>query len=215
MLVAEWAYEDIDVSYYLDRLDYFAASALRECRGMSAESFGEIRALNRILFRELGFRGNEEDYYDPQNSFLHKVIERRTGIPISLSVLYIEVARRMNVQIDGVSFPGHFLVRYDRDDGSVIIDPYRMGLTLDVDDLERMLKRAAGPDAELSGEMLAPASKRDILLRMLTNLAQLYRKRGDVSGSIEVLERMRVLSPDNSRIEQELSRLRVRAAEVN
>lgn len=215
LVAAEWEYEGMDVSHYLRELDGFAERVQRNQQRERREPFGELRALNRTMFQELHFRGSDDDYYDPRNSFLHQVIERRTGIPISLSVIYIEVARRAGVRIEGVSFPGHFLVRYDHDDSAVILDPFRMGLTLDATDLEVLLKRASGPDAELTAELLAPASKRQILLRMLTNLAHIYRDRGDVMRSLEVLERMHVLDREDPRIERELSRLRKRASELN
>jgi regulator of sirC expression with transglutaminase-like and TPR domain len=213
LLIAEWEYEGLDVSRYTALLDEFRVQ--RSWRERQEPSFAEIRALNRVLFQELGFRGNDDDYYDPRNSFLHEVIERRVGIPITLSVLYMEVARRAGVHVDGVSFPGHFLVRYDRDDSSVIIDPFRMGVTLDADELEALLKRARGPEVELTAESLAPATKREILLRMLTNLAHIYRDRGDSPRMLQILERMYVLDPENAGLERELQRLRQRISIAN
>jgi regulator of sirC expression with transglutaminase-like and TPR domain len=215
LLIAEWEYEGLDVSRYVALLDGFGERVQQARQDREAESFGEIRALNRTLFHELGFRGNQDDYYDPRNSFLHQVIERRAGIPISLSVLYMEVARRAGVRVDGISFPGHFLVRYDQGASSVIIDPFRMGMTLDAGDLDALLKRARGPEAELTVEALAPASKREILLRMLTNLAHIYRERGDEVRMLEVLARMHVLDRDNHGLERELDRLRQRVSAVN
>lgn len=215
LLIAEWEYDGLDVSRYTALLDDFAERVQRAWRERQEPAFAEIRALNRTLFQELGFRGNDDDYYDPRNSFLHQVIERRVGIPITLSVLYIEVARRAGVQVDGVSFPGHFLVRYDRDESSVIIDPFRMGVTLDATELEALLKRARGPEAELTVESLAPASKREILLRMLTNLAHIYRERGDAPRMLQILERMYVLDPENEGLERELHRLRQRTSAAN
>lgn len=215
LLIAEWEYEGLDVSRYTALLDDFGERMQRAWRERQEPDFAEIRALNRTLFQELGFRGNDDDYYDPRNSFLHQVIERRVGIPITLSVLYIEVGRRAGVHIDGVSFPGHFLVRYDRDESSVIIDPFRMGVTLDATELETMLKRARGPEAELTVESLAPASKREILLRMLTNLAHIYREGGDAPRMLQILERMYVLDPENEGLERELHRLRQRASAAN
>jgi regulator of sirC expression with transglutaminase-like and TPR domain len=215
LLIAEWEYEDLDISRYLALLDDFAERVQRARERRQEQSFPEIRALNRTLFHELGFRGNEDDYYDPRNSFLHQVIERRTGIPITLSVVYMEVARRAGVHVDGVSFPGHFLVRHDRGDSAVIIDPFRMGMSLDAAELDALLKRTRGRDAELTVEALAPASKRDILLRMLTNLAHIYRERGDVLRMLEILSRMHVLDRENQGLERELHRLRQRAPTSN
>jgi regulator of sirC expression with transglutaminase-like and TPR domain len=215
LLIAEWEYEGLDVSRYVSLLDDFGERVQQARQERQDEAFGEIRALNRTLFHELGFRGNQDDYYDPRNSFLHQVMERRTGIPITLSVLYMEVARRAGVRVDGISFPGHFLVRYDQGASSVIIDPFRMGMTLDAADLGALLKRARGPEAELTVDALAPASKREILLRMLTNLAHIYRERGDEMRMLAVLARMHVLDRDNQGLTRELHRLRQRVSAVN
>jgi regulator of sirC expression with transglutaminase-like and TPR domain len=215
LLIAEWEHEGLDVSRYTALLDDFGERVKRSWQERQEPTFAEIRAVNRVLFQELGFRGNDDDYYDPRNSFLHEVIERRLGIPITLSVLYIEVARRAGVHVDGVSFPGHFLVRYDRDDSAVIIDPFRMGVTLDAGELETLLKRARGPEAELTPESLAPASKREILLRMLTNQAHIYREQEDSPRMLQILERMYVLDPENAGLERELHRLRQRISIVN
>jgi regulator of sirC expression with transglutaminase-like and TPR domain len=215
LLIAEWEHEGLDVSSYVALLDEFGERAQQAWKDRQEQPFGEIRALNRTLFHDLGFRGNQDDYYDPRNSFLHQVIERRIGIPITMSVLYMEVARRAGVHIDGISFPGHFLVRYDQGASSVIIDPFRMGMTLDASDLDALLKRARGPEAELTAETLAPASKRDILLRILTNLAHIYRERGDAPRMLEVLARMHVLDRDNAGLEREIERLRQRVSALN
>jgi regulator of sirC expression with transglutaminase-like and TPR domain len=215
LLIAEWEYDGLDVSRYVAMLDEFGERVQQAQQDRQDEAFGEIRALNRTLFHELNFRGNQDDYYDPRNSFLHQVIERRTGIPITLSVIYMEVARRAGVRVDGISFPGHFLVRYDQGASSVIIDPFRMGMTLDAADLDALLKRARGPEAELTVEALAPASKREILLRMLTNLAHIYRERGDELRMLEVLARMHVLDRENQGLARELDRLRQRVSAVN
>ncbi|HWN68412.1 MAG TPA: transglutaminase-like domain-containing protein [Haliangium sp.] len=215
LLIAEWEYEGLDVSRYVALLDEFGELVQQARSGREEQSFGEIRALNRTLFHDLGFRGNQDDYYDPRNSFLHEVIERRTGIPITLSVVYMEVARRAGVRVDGISFPGHFLVRYDQGASAVIIDPFRMGMTLDAADLDALLKRARGPEAELTVEALAPASKREILLRMLTNLAHIYRERSDEVRLVEVLARMHVLDRENQGLERELHRLGQRVSAVN
>jgi regulator of sirC expression with transglutaminase-like and TPR domain len=214
LLIGEWEYGYLDVDHYLARLDDLARSVRRSLDDKPADALAPIRALNQVLFDDLGFCGNGDDYYDPRNSFLNEVIDRRLGIPISLSVIYIEVARRLGVAVKGVGFPGHFLLRYDCDGATAIIDPFGQGRTLDLSDLEAMLAHAA-PDLKLDADMLSPASKRQILLRMLTNLAGIYDTRDDVLRCLEVVERMHALSPDDTRIAQELDRLRQRAVEVN
>jgi regulator of sirC expression with transglutaminase-like and TPR domain len=215
LLVAEWEYPNLDVAHYMEVLDGFADRVRETLAKVDNQPFAPVSALNRTLFGELGFRGDDEDYYDPRNSFIHEVVDRRLGIPISLSVMYMEVARRLDISIDGIGFPGHFLVRYDEGDESLIIDPYRMGLTLDSEDLQTLIEQFEGPDAELDPSVLQPVSNLQILMRMLTNLAAIYSKQGDAVRSVEVLERMRILDPDNPRVLRELYRLRQRATEVN
>ena len=215
LLIAEWEYPNLDIAHYIEVLDGFADRVRETLVKVDNQPFAPVSALNRTLFGELGFRGDDEEYYDPRNSFIHEVIDRRLGIPISLCVIYMEVARRLDIAIEGIGFPGHFLVRYDEGDESLIIDPYRMGLTLDSDDLQTLLERFAGPDAELDSTVLAPVFPTQILMRMLTNLASIYTKQGDAVRSVEILERMRILDPDNPRVLRELYRLRQRATEVN
>ncbi len=204
----------LDIARYLAKLDAFAAAALRSVSS-GDDPFGEIRAINRVLFGEMGFRGNEDNYHDPKNSFLHEVIERRIGIPISLSIVYMEVARRMGVDVQGLCFPGHFLVRHDQADTCLIIDPFYMGLILDPGQLLERLRRAQGREAVLRPEMLQPANKRQILARLLTNLVEIYQRQGDLARSIAVLERMQILTPDDSSIRRELDRLHARISELN
>lgn len=212
--MGEWEYGRLDIERYLRHLDELAGLVRRRLEVAPRDALTPIRVLNQVLFEELGFCGNEQDYYDPRNSFLNEVMDRRTGIPISLSVVYMEVARRLGVLVHGVGFPGHFLLRFDCSGATVIIDAFGQGQTLDASDLEALLARTA-PDLELEASMLAPCSKRQILLRMLTNLAGIYETRDDVLRSLEVVERMSALYPDNRRIAQRLDRLRVRAAAVN
>ncbi len=215
LLIGEWEYDELDVAHYVALIDGFADQVKSALDNQPPGRFVGIRTLNRVLFEKLGFRGNEDEYYDPRNSFLNEVIDRRVGIPITLSVLYMEVGRRVDLDIAGVAFPGHFLVRYEEDGDTLIIDPYHMGLTLDGEDLQQRLEHVAGAGAQLSDELLDPASKREILTRMLSNLTGIYRRDGDVARSIAVLERMQVLQPDDPRVAKELSTLRRRASELN
>jgi regulator of sirC expression with transglutaminase-like and TPR domain len=147
--------------------------------GPAASTRERLDVLNGLLFDEEGFTGNEARYEDPRNSFLHDVIARRTGIPITLAVVYIDVARRAGVMLEGINFPGHFLVRAPRvadleagDD--IVIDPFHRGAFLSDHDCEQILRRHLGSDAVFSRELLASAHKRHILARMLTNLKRLY-----------------------------------------
>lgn len=216
LVAVEFEYPGLDVSRYVARVDAFA-EMVRSAAGAGDEaaSDGQLIALDRTFFGELGFRGNQDDYYDPKNSFINEVIDRRTGIPISLSVLYIELGRRLGLDLAGLSFPGHFLVRYQAGDELVFIDPFHQGARLDVEALEDRLRRVVGPGAELAEEHLEPASKHHMLTRMLTNLAAIYRRAGDVYRGIAVLERMMILDPANARVDGELKLLRRRAEGLN
>jgi len=219
LVAVEFEYPGLDVSRYVARVDAFAemARAAAGAGGAADEAAhdGQLVALDRAFFGELGFRGNQDDYYDPKNSFINEVIDRRTGIPISLSVLYIELGRRLGLDLAGLSFPGHFLVRYQAGDELVFIDPFHQGARLDVEALEGRLRRVVGPGAELAEEHLEPASKHHMLTRMLTNLAAIYRRAGDVYRGIAVLERMMILDPANARVDGELKLLRRRAEGLN
>jgi regulator of sirC expression with transglutaminase-like and TPR domain len=219
LLAVEFEYPGIDVSRYVARVETFAETA-RSLARVAAERGDASRdrqlvALDRTFFGELGFRGNQDDYYDPKNSFINEVIDRRTGIPISLSVLYIELGRRLGLDLAGLSFPGHFLVRYQSGDELVFIDPFHQGARLDVEALEGRRRRVVGPGAELAEEHLEPASRHHMLTRMLTNLAAIYRRAGDVYRGIAVLERMLVLDPANARVDGELKLLKRRAEGLN
>lgn len=217
LVAVEFEYPDLDVARYVDQVDRFADLALGLAHELErdAQHEGAIRALDAAFFDHLGFRGNHDDYYDPRNSFLNEVIDRRTGIPITLALLYIELGQRMGLELTGLSFPGHFLVRYRDGEHLIFIDPFHQGARLDLEALEARLRRVVGPGAQLAEEHLEPASKRLMLLRLLTNLAAIYRRAGDVFRGIAVLERMQVLEPGDARVEGELRQLRRRAEGLN
>jgi regulator of sirC expression with transglutaminase-like and TPR domain len=137
---------------------------------------GRIAAINALLYDEAGFRGDRNHYDDVRNSLLTMVLERRLGIPVSLAVVYIAVARRAGLDVHGVSFPGHFLLRVDGDDEdtAIILDPFDAGRELDAADQRALLARHAGEDATLDARVLEPCANRAIVVRMLNNLKRLY-----------------------------------------
>jgi regulator of sirC expression with transglutaminase-like and TPR domain len=163
-----------------------------------------VIALNEFLFDDLGFRGNADDYYDPRNSYLNEVIDRRRGIPITLSVLYLEIGRRVELPLQGVSFPGHFLVRLPMRGGTLVLDPFAGGLPQSEDELRERLKRVVPraalqevPVAELPlAQFLEPASHRQILARLLRNLKGVYREKDRPERLLDVLNRMLIVAPD-------------------
>ncbi len=176
LLIAAHAYPGLDVARQQARLDEVADG----CLDASPEG------LRRHLFDTLGFRGNTNRYADPRNSFLNDVLDRRTGIPISLAVMTMEVGRRVGVGLEGVGMPGHFLVRH-RGDPSVLIDPFG-GRVVDVDESEELFRSVHGPDAPFDSSLLAAVGPRAILTRMLANLRHLYQSAGDARSLGWVLE---------------------------
>ena len=161
----------------------------------------KMAAINQHLFEEVGYRGDRDEYYDPRNSYLNEVFERRLGNPISLALVQMEVARRLGVPLDGVSFPGHFLVRLPVDDGVLVMDPFNRGRPLDEDELRRRARPHLGgeaPDDHALGQILHPASHRAILMRMLRNLHGVYTDRDDWERAARSADRILRLAPDNN-----------------
>ncbi len=214
LMIGAWDYPERDLERYRAQLDTIAKLAGDEV-ARASNGIARARAISDTLFERMGFSGNTTDYYDPRNSFLCEVIDRRTGIPISLSVLYLEVSRRVGVLAQGVNFPGHFLVRVAIEDAWLFLDPFSGGRALTPGDLETLLRKTTTPDAVLEPSVIAAASKRQILARMLVNLAGIYGRNGDLPRSLDVLERLAVLEPSNPRIARDLAQLRERVNGLN
>jgi len=203
LMIAQDAYPALDVERYLGEIERMALRLrARTPQGAAAEE--RIVALNEFLFEDLGYRGNTDDYYDPRNSYLNDVLDRKTGIPITLSVLYMEIGRRVGLPLEGVSFPGHFLVRVQVRGAMIVLDPFAGGVPQSEADLRGRLKRVIPegvaedvPVAELPlDQFLEPASKRQILTRLLRNLKAIYRKIDRPERLLEVLDRMLVVTPE-------------------
>jgi len=205
LLIAEDAYPGLDVEKYITELERLALR-LRSRLPPSAGAEDKLIALNQFLFDDLGYTGNAEDYYDPRNSYLNDVIDRRTGIPITLGVIYMELGRRIGLPLEGVSFPGHFLVRLRIRGGVLVLDPFAAGEPQAEDDLRERLQRvipegARGrlPASDLPLEhFLEPASNRQILARLLRNLKAIYRETDQPARLLEVLDRMLLVAPEAS-----------------
>lgn len=199
LLVAQEEYPDLDVQAYLAQLDELAAGLRRRLApGQTVQQ--QIEALNQYLFGELGFRPNPADYYDPRNSFLNDVLDRRIGIPLTLSIVYMEIGRRIGLPLSGISFPGHFLVRCAVSGGMVIIDPYSGGISLSLEDLCERLKLLKGDDVppeEQVAAMLSPAAKSEVLVRMLRNLKAIYVNRSDLERALSCSQRILLIAPEN------------------
>jgi regulator of sirC expression with transglutaminase-like and TPR domain len=176
LLIAAHAYDRLDIDEELARLDRLAESCYAPT----------LDALVHHLFVDHNFHGNSDDYYDPRNSFLNEVLERRVGIPITLSVLTMEVGRRLGVPVAGVSMPGHFLLR-DRVDPEVFVDPFARGALLDRRGCEARFHAVHGPGAEFDPSFLDPIGPRAILSRMLANLKAVYVHKADRAALTWVL----------------------------
>ena len=203
--IAEDAYPGLDVDGYVGEIERLA-KRLRARLAPDTAVEDRVIALNEFLFDDLGFSGNVDDYYDPRNSYLNEVLDRRTGIPITLAVLYMEIGRRIDLPLEGVSFPGHFLVRLPLRGGTLVLDPFSGGVPQSEAELRERLKRviprdAAGgvPVAELPlDQFLEPASNRQILARVLRNLKGVYREKDIPDRLLEVLNRMIIVAPDSA-----------------
>ena len=197
LLIAAGEYRDLDIGAYLKRLDEMAATLKRRLRA-DIGTMDSIIALNHYLFGELGFAGNTDEYYDPRNSFLNDVLDRKLGIPITLSVVYIEVGRRIGLPLHGMSFPAHFLVKCVLRDGAILLDPYAKGASLGLDDLRQRLEALRNGielDPATVRSMLAVASKREILVRMLRNLKGIYLRQGGLGKALAAVDRIIALAP--------------------
>jgi len=197
LLIAQDAYPGLDVAHYLARIEALAATVKSRLPG---DAFAEqkVMVLNRYLFGELGYAGNVDDYYDPRNSYLNQVLERRTGIPITLSILYMEVGMRLGLRFQGVSFPGHFLVKLRVSGGHLVLDPFCGGEAQSESDLRSRLAQVLQPgDADHMplAQMLEAASSRQIVARLLRNLKGIYQQAGEAQHALQVTQRMVLVAP--------------------
>jgi len=198
LLLAAAEYPALDIPAYLAQLDQLAAR-LRERLPQTADLEQRLVSLNEFLFEELGFSGNTDNYYDPRNSFLNEVLDRKLGIPITLCIIYMEIGRRIGLQLEGVSFPGHFLVKFATDEGDVVLDPFAGGVPLTEEDLVDRLEETYGRHDITSSslpQLLAAASKLEILVRMLRNLKVIYLHHQQFEKALEVINQILFISPD-------------------
>ena len=198
LVLARDDYPQLDIAAYLARIDALAQTLRARLRADIAP-IDTLAMLSRYLFDELGFAGNSKDYYDPRNSYLNDVIDRKLGIPITLSVLFIEVGRRLGLLLTGVSFPGHFLVKCSLRSGAVVLDTYAKGATLGIKDLQKRLRVLSGgrdiaPEAVM--RLLSAAPPAEIVARMLRNLKAIYAERGDQTKALTAVNRIIDLYPD-------------------
>jgi regulator of sirC expression with transglutaminase-like and TPR domain len=197
LLIASEEYPDLDVPRYLKHLDDMGL-ALRARLADEPRPERAVMALNRYLFQEEGFHGNFEEYYDPRNSYLNDVIDRRVGIPITLSTIYMEVARRAGVLVEGVGLPGHFIVRVVWGGHGLLVDPFHGGVLLSEADCQERLDRIFAGRVKVERDMLAPCARREILGRMLRNLKAIFMRREDYPRALRAADLLLCVDPDSA-----------------
>jgi len=194
LLVAAEEYPQLAVEPYLRRIDLLAERARDRLANENAPLL-VLHELSRVLFEEEGFRGNAQAYYDPRNSFLNDVLDRRLGVPLTLAIVLLEVGWRLGLPLEGVNFPGHFLVRYAGEAVRVLIDPFQKGELRFEDQAQDLLDRVYGGEVRLQPAYLRPASKADMLVRLLSNLKGIYLNARDDARALRAVERIILVQP--------------------
>ena len=195
LLIAQSEYPDRDVASYLRRIDDLADTARERTTGETTPH-AVVNHLSEFLFDEAGFSGNVANYYDPRNSYLNEVLDRKPGIPITLSVLYMEVARRFGITMHGAGMPGHFLLTYDDAGERIVIDAFHRGIILTDDDCAELL-RVLDYAEPFDRTLLAPVSRCDILARILNNLKSIYVNAQDYGRALRVVDMALIVAPDS------------------
>jgi regulator of sirC expression with transglutaminase-like and TPR domain len=194
LLIACEEYPGLDILRYVAKLEAMAA-AVRHQVEATDEPLVKIERLNWYLFTERGFRGNSHEYYDPRNSFLNDVLDRQLGIPITLSIVYMEVGRRVNMPLQGVGMPGHFIVKYANPDGGIYVDPFNMGRILSPEACQELIQQVYGEPVPFQETFLATITKTQILSRVLMNLKAIYIHTKDYLRALSVIERLLIIQP--------------------
>ena len=196
LALARVEHPGLDPQPYLSILDSYAVE-LADRLGSGAGGEAYICETNRFLFDELGFHGNTADYYNPRNSCFNDVLTERTGIPITLSMLYIEISRRLAKPVHGIGMPGHFLVKYDDGVFSTFVDPFHQGQLLSAAECFRVAKEMAGAEVSEDAAFLQPVSKRQMLVRMLNNLRNIYFTRQAHAKALEIMDLILAADPQS------------------
>ncbi len=195
LLIARLQYPSMDGSYYLGMVDDMARRLGRRIREPN-EPESLVKLINEILFQEEGFRGNTDNYYDPRNSYLNEVLERKLGIPITLSIIYIEVGRRAGLRTYGIGLPGHFIVGLLTDTGRIFIDPFNQGEILTEDGCRRIVRSHMGMSTVFNRSLLDPTWPKQILVRLMRNLKGIYLSTNDPPRALTLLHWIIMLAPD-------------------
>lgn len=197
LYLAQAEYPDLEPQAYLAALDAIAAEI--EARlPIERYPLKVIQTISRYLFDTLGLKGNQKNYYDPDNSFLHLVLDRKLGIPISLSIVYLAIAERLNFPMQGVGLPGHFLIRPEFEHAGIFVDPYNHGEILFEADCQQRLDEAYSQKFKLDPAWLAPVSNKQILARMLNNLKFIYLHRREIDKALSTMSAILKIDPDKT-----------------
>lgn len=199
--LAQDEYPDLDVEAHLGELTAMAHEAGRYMHGDLA---ARVAGLRRYLFHDMGFHGNVKDYYDPRNSYLNQVLERRTGIPITLSAVTMAVGRRAGLTVQGVGLPGHFIVKAGADGQEILFDPFHGGRELTSTDCENLVRQVTGVTFEVSALALQPIPLGLMVQRMLGNLKGIYLSKEDWPRGIRTMERLHQLNPQDVVLRRDL-----------
>lgn len=194
--IACFEYPKLNVNNYLNRID-FMADEVRMRLPNSSYPLKIIQTINQYLFTDLQFTGNNQDYYDPRNSYLNEVIDRRTGIPLTLSIIYLEIAKRIDFPMVGIGMPGHFIIRPDFEDVEIFVDPFHGGEILFAQDCQERLSQVYQQPVKLEDHFLNPSSNQQILLRLLTNLKYIYLNQQQWQQTIRILDLLLLLIPNH------------------
>ena len=194
LVLALEEYPNLDVQTYLRRLDTFAARA-QVLLGEERTAINVIESINEVLFVQEGLRGNDEDYYDPRNCYVNEVLDRKLGIPISLSVIYMAVAKRIDFPIKGIGFPGHFLMKHSANDRDIVVDAFNLGRIMTSNDCQELLDKTYNGTVSMNPSLLQPMEKRTILTRMLYNLKGIYTQKEQYQKALSAIDRILMLNP--------------------
>jgi regulator of sirC expression with transglutaminase-like and TPR domain len=195
LYIAQEEYPNLNPVKYLDALDTMAV-AVKELLPVEKYPLKILQTINSYLYDNLKFEGNATEYYDPRNSFLNDVIERRLGIPITLSLVYLEIAKRIDFPMVGVGMPGHFLIRPQVADMEIFVDPFNRGEVLFFDDCQERIRQVYGQPVTMQPEFLATISNRQFLARMLSNLKIIYLNSQQIEKALAAVERILLMFPD-------------------
>jgi regulator of sirC expression with transglutaminase-like and TPR domain len=194
LLVAAESDPRLDVDGQLHTLDTWA-STLRQRLEPGWNNLQKLARLRSFLFEELGFRGDAKNYFSPDNSLLHQVMERRLGVPLTLSIIFMELGWRVGIPFEGVGFPGHFLVRLTGEPRDLLLDPFNYGRTVHEDDCRRLLQEVTGGRLEFDDRLVASVSKRDMIVRLLLNLKGAYLRANEDEAALAAVDRLLLLRP--------------------